>query len=154
MNSDYNEDKLVDLYYKLRMCGDNADWVRFGGQSKISIVSSYDTYNTVRGPEAIKQIKSALQQIKSHIPERSSSMDVYKAIMSGKYDSKLVICHDTTYVNNYIEASVVNGSLYMLGVYTSDKFDKKSPTEYIKKLDWVFNNFGTIFVKLPTLESE
>ena len=152
MLDSYKTEKLHDTYMELRTNEDRPKWVVEAGKSLPSIISSYDKNTVIHGEKAVQIMRDTLEGMRAYIPERSSSMDVFEALMSGKYDSKIAICESREFVNNCVESYIINGKLYMLQVLTADEFDRKSPTQYTKKLDWIFNNFEYIFVKLTDKE--
>ena len=148
MLDSYKTEKLHDTYMELRTNEDRPKWVAEAGKSLPSIIYSYDKNMVIHGEKAVQIMRDTLEKMKKYIPDKSSSMDVFEALMSGRYDSKIAICESREFINNCVESYIVNKSLYMLQVLTADEFDRKSPTQYTKKLDWIFDNFDYIFIKL------
>ena len=151
MFDSYNKNKIENTYKRLKRVGIAPTWVRHSRTSVAQMIRNYDGEVAIHGNKAVREIKRRLEKAKSHIVPKTSSMEVYNALMSGKYDSKLTLVEDTEYCNNHIEAEIVNGKLYTLSVRTSDEFDRRAPTEYTKKLEWIYENFEFIFVKLPDI---
>lgn len=154
MYDSYKVDSIKKAYEELRTFEDRPKWVAEAGHSIQSMLDSFERNNIVYGHEAVDIMRETLNKVKKYIPDKSSSMDMFDALMSGKYDSKIAIyrCDDKGFINNCVESYIINGKLYMIQVITDEQFDRKSPTQYTKKLDWIFENFEHIFVRLVDME--
>ena len=121
MFDSYNKNKIENTYKRLKRVGIAPTWVRHSRTSVAQMIRNYDGEVATHGNKAVKEIKRRLEKAKSHIVPKTSSMEVYNALMSGKYDSKLTLVEDTEYCNNYIEAEIVNDNYihFQLGPATS-----------------------------------
>ena len=142
-------DIIKEEYKHLRSLEVRPKWVEEAGSSEHSILESFVRNNIISGTKAVESIKELLNEVKPHMISRSSSMDVYEALISGKYDRKLVIyTGDKKYIANYVESYTLDNGVYLIRVMTDQEYNRKAPTEYVKKLDWIYENFQYIFIQL------
>lgn len=154
MYTDYNEAMLIKDCEAFKAVDERPAWVNGAGRSVESIIRSYESFYVKTGKETVKEIHRILKESKSHLIENTSSYLLVDMILSGKYDKKLALCTDHTYMNNCIVSGIVNEKLYSLQVTVADEFYRKAPTDYYKRLDWIYANFNHIFVHIDTFEKE
>lgn len=147
MFKSYNEENIRDAYkYHKGKNDKDFEWAFRCGNSTIRMVEAYDEYSTNR-KTGLKMIKDQLEYDLPKMYEGGSSYKIAKMLLSGKYDSKLVMCKDRRFRNNLVVISTINnGKLPVIQVLVADCFDRTAPTDYTVRLDWLMKNFDDIFV--------
>lgn len=148
MFKSYDEEKIKDLYKELKHKGNIEDrlWANCCGNSVVRMVEAYDNYYTVRGQEALDKIREILTDDRNKMFTGGSSDILAEKLLSGKYDSKLVLTTNVEFTNNRIVRQVINkGTLPTLMVHVSEEFERQAPFDHTKRLDWLFENFDDMF---------
>ena len=91
MFDSYNKNKIENTYKRLKRVGIAPTWVRHSRTSVAQMIRNYDGEVAIHGNKAVREIKRRLEKAKSHIVPKTSSMEVYNALMSGKYDKPVLL---------------------------------------------------------------
>lgn len=111
--------------------------------------TSKKSIKRVEKSESLNRVYTELENVLEHTYPESSSRTMVEKLLSGDYDSKLVLVKTKDNKENHIDVTKLPNGIWNVAVIVDTDKYKKAPSDQVKRIDWIYENMDNIFIYIP-----